>query len=101
MLAGRNNQAARIAIEQNIVPTADEAVASYVAAGGHLQPMLQFGTDPLADSPELIQRRQRELEQNVSTPEELFAHTVNGNYTPFAQSLHFLIQTSNQLQRFL
>jgi len=48
---------ARISAGQNI-PTVDEAEDSYVAAGGHLSPMAHFGSDPLADSPELIQQQQ-------------------------------------------
>lgn len=99
MLAECNNQAAKIAIGQ--IPTADEATASYTTAGGHLSPMMQFGADPLAYSCELIELRQREMEQNIPTPEELFAFTVNGNYIPFAQSLQFLIKTTKELQRLL
>ena len=83
---------------QNI-PTVDEAEASYVAAGGHLSPMAHFGSDPLADSSELIQWCHRALEQNILAPEELFAFTVNGDYAPFAQSLQFMIRTTLQLQR--
>ena len=101
ILAENNNQAARIPAGQNIVPTADVAEAFYVAAGGHLSPMTQFGSDPLADSPKLIQQRQRALEQNIPAPEELFTFTVNGDYAPFAQSLQFMIQTTIQLQRLI
>jgi len=57
LLAEQNNRAARISAGQNI-PTVDEAEASYVAAGGHLSPVAHFGSDPLADSPELIQQQQ-------------------------------------------
>ena len=98
ILAENNNQAARIPAGQNIIPTADVAETFYVAAGGHLSPMTLFGSDPLADSPELIQQRQRALEQNIPAPEELFAFTVNGDYAPFAQSLQFMIQTTIRLQ---
>lgn len=63
--------------------------------------MTQFGIDPLSDSQELFSRRQRELEQNVPTPEELFSQTVNGNYIPFARSLDFLVQTTHYLQTLL
>ena len=90
LLAERNNGAARIAAGQNVIPTVDDAAASYAAAGGHLSPMAQFGSDPLAESPELIQQRQSTLEENIPTPEDLFAFTVNGDYAPFAQSLQFL-----------
>ena len=38
--------------------------------------MTQFGSDLLADSPELIQQYKRALEQNISAPEKLFACTV-------------------------
>jgi len=64
----------------------DEAEASYVAAGGHLSPVSHFGSDPLADSPELIQQRHRAMQQNIPTPEELFAFTVNGDYMPHLHS---------------
>ena len=66
--------------------------------GGHLSPMTLFGSDPLANSHELIQQHQRALEQNILAPEELFAFTVNGDYAPFAQSLQFMIQTTIRLQ---
>ena len=98
MLAERNNRAARISAGQNI-PTVDEAEASYVAAGEHLSPVAHFGSDPLAHSPELIQQSHRAMQQNIPTPEELFAFTVNGDYAPFAQSLQFMIHTTVQLQR--
>jgi len=58
----------------------DEAEASYVAAGGHLSPVAHFGSDPLADSPELIQKCHRAMQQSIPTPEELFAFTDNGDY---------------------
>jgi len=56
----------------------DEAEAYYVAAGEHLSLVAHFGSDPLADSPELIQQCHRAMQQNIPTPEELFAFTVNG-----------------------
>ena len=95
ILAERNNHVARI----SNVPTVSEAVTSYYNSGGTLSPVTLFGTDPLSDSPELFCQRQRELELNNPTPEELFAYTVNGNYIPFAQSLHYLIQTTIHLER--
>ena len=96
-MAENNNQAARIPAGQNIVPTADVAEAFYVAAGGHLSPMTEFGSesDRLADSPELMQHAAAP-KQNIPAPEELFAFTVNGDYTSFAQSLQFMIQTTIQ-----
>ena len=97
MLAERNNQAARIPA----APTVDEASDLFIAAGGHLSPMMQFGSDPLAESCVLISERQDVLEQNIPIPEHLFACTVNGDYTPFAQSLQCMIDTTVQLQRFL
>jgi len=68
LLAEQDNPAARISAGQNI-PTVDEAEASYVAGGGHLSPMVHFGSNPLADSPELIQQHRREMQQNIPTPE--------------------------------
>ena len=98
ILADQNNHAARIPAGQGTIPTAGEAEALFVAAGGHLSPTAQFGSDPLSDSPDLIQQRQIMLEQNLPTPEELFSFTVNGDYIPFARSLQFMIETTLQLQ---
>jgi len=68
LLAERDNRAARISAGHNI-PTVDEAEASYVAAGEHLSPMVHFGSDPLADSPKLIQQHRSTMQQNIPTPE--------------------------------
>ena len=96
MVAERNNHAARLSTRQ--IPTADEAIASYV---GHLSAATQFGIDPLSGSPQLFNQRERELEENIPSPEDLFSYTVNGNYLPFAQSLKYLIDTTNRLQSLL
>ena len=96
MLAEQNNRSARIPIQ---VPSTDDAVANFVSSGGILSPMKQFGIDPLSQSSSLIQRRQLELEQNLPCPREIFAHTVNGDYGLFVQSLKFLIDSTNRLWR--
>lgn len=61
--------------------------------------MTLFGSDPLSDNPVLIQQRQRELEQALPSPQDVFAHTVNGDFGPFAQSIDFFIQSTSRLQR--
>ena len=96
ILADGNNHAARIPL--HCIPTTDEAVDSYLASGGSLSPATLFGTDPLSNSAELLYQRQQELEQNIPSPEENFAETVNGNYSSFAHSLTFLIDTTNRLR---
>ena len=93
-LAEHNNQTAQL----SSIPTTDEAILSYVAAGGHLTSATQFGLDPLSRSFVLIQQHQEALEQNIPAPEEIFAYTANGDYTIFAQSLQFMISKTFQLQ---
>ena len=95
ILAAGNNHAARIPVLS--IPTLDEAVASYTSLGGHLSPVTLFGTDPLSNSSELLHERERVLEQALPSPEDIFANTVNGDYSIFAQSLTFLIDTTNRL----
>ena len=83
-----------------MLPTTEEACELFAAAGGHLSPMMPFGTDPLTRHPLLINERQRLMEGSCPTPEELFACTVNGNYAPFAQSLLYVIDSTIDLERF-
>ena len=99
ILARDNNHTARIPIGH--IPDTDEAIASFLRSGGVLSPNTLFGTDPLSNFPELILRRQRELEQVIPSPQDVFAHTVNGDFGPFANSLDTIIQITNRLQRLL
>lgn len=94
-LADFNNRAASIDAHQ--VPTLQEAVDGYQAAGGTLSPAAIFGSDPLANSPELLLQRQQALEENLPSPDELFSYTVNEFYQPFADSLQQMIQQTTQL----
>ena len=93
-LAEYNNHTAQLFS----LPTTDEAVSYYIAAGGHLSSTTQFGTDPLSISLGLSQQRQEEMEQSIPSPEEIIAYTVNGEYTVFAHSLRFMIDSTFQLQ---
>ena len=96
VLAAQNNRTARV----SVVPTTEEACELFEAAGGHLYRMMPFGVDPLAQYPLLINERQRVMEGRCPPPDQLFACTVNEDYTPFAQALQCMIDTTMDLQRF-
>ena len=95
-LAEQNNQARRV--PSSLIPTLDEAVASYIYSGVHLTPPSFFGCDPLSGHGDLQRERQRLMEQTLPSPMDLFSYTVNGYNTPFEQSLEFMIEKSFQLQ---
>ena len=61
--------------------------------------MTIFGTDPLSDSPDLVQQREINMEQIAATPDEIFAHVVNGDYSLFSQALQCLITSTDNLRR--
>ena len=96
-LAEQNDHTSRISSTQ--IPSTEDAVSSFIASGGSLSSVKLFGVDPLSGSSSLIQQRQLELEENIPCPQEIFAHTVNGDYSYFAQSLEYLIESTTRLQR--
>ena len=84
-----------------MVPSLDSAVQAYVALGGHLSPPSTFGRDPLLNSPYLSVQRSHILDSRLPSPEELFGYTVNGYYEPFAASLAYFINVTNQLAAYV
>ncbi len=94
-LADLNSRVGRVPVHQ--VPTLQAAIAAYQATGGNLSPAMQFGSDPIGHSSELLLERTRALEANIASPEDLFSFTVNGVYQPFADSLQFMIHKTHQL----
>ena len=80
-------------IPDNLLPSVQDAYASFEAAGGHLTvtEVSTFGIDPLIDAPELCIQRQVEMERNLPSPEYLFNYTVNGVYAPFANSVQAMV----------
>jgi hypothetical protein len=87
ILADRNNHASPM--HQSLVPTLDEAVSAYETSGGNLTSPTLFGTDPLVGHHELLQERERNMELNIPSPEDLFSQTVNGSNAQVAQSLQY------------
>ena len=73
----------------------------YRANGGHLTSVSGFGSDPLAESRELLLQRQRLMEQNIPSPRDLFGWTVNGFTQPFADSVKYMIDVTTDLERYL
>ena len=73
----------------------------YRANGGQLTSVSAFGTDPLAESRELLLRRQRLMEQNIPSPRDLFGWTVNGFTQPFSDSVKYMFDVTTDLERYL
>lgn len=70
-----NNRAA--SVPENLIPTAEDAVAQYEANGGHLTLFPNFGTDPLGGDPNLVNiREQRFL--GVFDVHNIYGALVNG-----------------------
>ena len=58
-LMSSNNQVARI--DPQIIPSVEDAIRQYNAAGGHITNFSVFGEDPLQNNASLIQQREAVL----------------------------------------
>ena len=83
------NQAARI--DSRLIPTPADAVRQYEAAGGHLTHFGGFGTDPVANNPELTAQREAEFHRRYPSFDPLFHTLVNGDNTVFCTTVHLMI----------
>ena len=97
-MASTHNRAAQIDAA-TLLPDTQTAVSMYRASGGMLGDVAGFGVDPLHNDPELIAERQRLMEDNMPTPEQLFGWTVNSIVDPFKQSLQFMIDQTLDIER--
>lgn len=97
LLALRNNRVAQV--QRDLVPNTDTAVSMYEATGGRLGRITGFGVDPLAGEEELIEERCILMETNMPSPDDLFGFTVNNLYQPFSDSLEYMVDITQDLQR--
>lgn len=95
VLARENNRARQI--HPSFVPSLDDARASYELNGGNLSAPANFGSDPLSGHQELILQRELFMQNNNPSPENIFAHVVNGSNTSFAHALQTMIDLTNHL----
>ncbi len=98
-MARQNNHAATI--DPSVVPDTLAGVSLYEREGGHLTMPSVYGRDPLSDSPGLLAQRKALMESNLPSPEQLFSWTVNGSYQPFGDSLKYMIDVTNRLNRLI
>lgn len=79
------------------IPTTEEAISLYEAAGGHLTRECSFGVDPLCNNNQLI--NQRELLFHSSNPDFSFIYgqLVNGNPIYFEEAIISYINITRQL----
>ena len=84
MLAKRKSQVTRLLAGQRQQNWCSWGI--YVLAGPMRWQIREFGSDPLADLPELIQLCQRGITAGRSNSRDDLVFTVNDNYQPFAVS---------------
>ncbi|XP_028517065.1 uncharacterized protein LOC110246379 [Exaiptasia diaphana] len=95
-IEGRNNRIPNIVanntnrlnpVDDSLVPTADEAVSLYSAAGGRITTDCQFGIDPLAEDETLVRRREQHFSRNNSSFSEIYNNVVSGNGSFLEQAI--------------
>lgn len=103
---GRNNRIPNIVanntnrlnpVDDILVPTADEAVCLYTAAGGQITTECHFGVDPLAGNEMLVRRREEEFLRNNSSFPEIYNNVVSGNGSFLEQAIVQFISLTRHL----
>ena len=84
-------------IHSSLVPSLQESIQLYESSGGHLTPSTQVGVDPLAGHDDLLSIRQRAMEENIPSPENLFSNVVNGIDVPLSQSIRYMVDQTTDL----
>ena len=92
-----NNQTAKL--DPHLIPTPEEAMRQYEAAGGCITHFSSFGVDPIANDDLLIQERSNQFQRRYPTVEPLFHQLVNGDDRPFCDAIHFFIHITQMLQQ--
>ncbi|KAJ7318444.1 hypothetical protein OS493_037967 [Desmophyllum pertusum] len=95
----RSNRALKI--PEELVPTTEEVVRMYEERGGNLTRDGNFGIDPLALRPDLIESRQQLFYANQPTGQIIFSSILQGYLELFEHALGFLIELTMYLTRFL
>ena len=95
----RSNRALKI--PEELVPTTEEVVRMYEERGGNLTRDGNFGIDPLALRPDLIESRQQLFYANQPTGQIIFSSILQGDLELFEHALGFLIELTMYLTRFL
>ena len=91
------NHAAKIYIAQ--VPPPDEAVKQFKQDGGYLTLFNQFGSDPLANSPQLQHQRQDDFNKYIPDFSIVFHKLVNGDPQMFRCGLKQYIHITEILMQ--
>ena len=94
-LMSSNNQVARI--DPHLIPSSDDAVRQYSAAGGRLTDFSVFGEDPLSNNTCLIQQREAEFHYRYPQFDPFFHKLVNGDDNEFCDGLLYFIQITQSL----
>lgn len=91
-----NNQIAKI--EPQLIPTPENALMQYEAAGGRITHFNSFGIDPLIDDL-LIEEQNTQFQRRYPTVDTLFHQLVNSDDRPFRDAFCFFIQVTQMLQQ--
>ena len=84
-------------LDPQTVPTTEEAIAMYEAAGGHLTRNSAFGEDPLHDNAPLIYERERLFAQTNPVFSFIQARLANGDPTFYEAAINSFIDITRRL----
>lgn len=96
VLMHQNDQTVKV--DPSLVPTVEDALQMFESNGGHITRFSEFGRDPLAHYPQLIQQRESSFLQFYPDFGPLFHTGVNGNTSLFKAALLCFIHVSKQLE---
>ena len=91
----RDNRARRI--DPAVIPTVNDAVASYRAQGGHLTDHDELGVDPSSHDRQKSRIRQQSFSEKFPSFGLIFDNLVNGQPQLFREGLLFYLSITNCL----
>ena len=89
------------AVPSHAVPQADNAKRLYVAEGGRITEPGTFGTDPLKDRPDLVQRRNGVFHARNPSFDNIFGNVVSTNGQFFVDAIIIFFDLTRHFQTFL
>ena len=93
-----NNYQAK-GVPPSVVPSKNEAVTAFQAAGGHLTLFSTYGEDPLAADPQKYLMRTQAFESRYPDLSRIFSDLVNGEESLFRSALLFYIDITTRMAR--
>ena len=89
------------AVPSHAVPQADNAKRLYEAQGGRISEPGTFGTDPLKDRPDLVQRRDGLFHARNPSFDNIFGNVVSSNGQFFVDAIISFYDLTRHFETFL